>query len=431
MTLGLARRTGWSLARGLAFSLLFAPAQNAAAASCVRLAIANPRPLWISSAAFVASLDRVGVVDPLRNSLLLINPRSGESEVFRAKALVSLEKEMVPATLNQTREGFVLAMVDQRLYWLDRELRLTGVAQRPKATAGAPRTIISAYDTVVTGTYFFSIGVTKTKDGRFRSGVFRAPLPAPGNSQILRGVPDSDYYLVGHKYLAGTEAGLGYAVLMGGKAPVIAEFSQNGRERLLDLIPAAYKRVPKLKSGSASPNTDQAVFREIESLSIPVGLYSQDNLLYLLTREPKRGVSGRTQWHLTQVDPETARVLGSMELPTSAHHLTVVNTPENWYFFEKGEVQPNGAQAIPSILVIPSLQIKARSIPSECAAAAERPALEERHLRSTNPQPRRSHTPTVSRFWGLLPPRSSLFGRDRAGRGEPPFPLSFCTEARS
>ena len=107
-------------------------------------------------------------------------------------------------------------------------------------------------------------------------------------------------------------------------------------------------------------------------MSIPVGLYGRNGLLYLLTREPKTGGGTGTLWQLFPIDPERSEVLAPIALPTNINHLTIVDSPGDWYIFEKGAVEPAGRQLIASMLVIPNSIIRSHSVPAQCRSHLSR-----------------------------------------------------------
>jgi hypothetical protein len=122
----------------------------------------------------------------------------------------------------------------------------------------------------------------------------------------------------------------------------------------------------------AGPRDASALFKEIEGLTIPVGLYGQGNMLYLLTRKPDS--QGATSWSLFQIDPQKDQVIGELRLPTKANHLTVVPSPEAWFLFEKGPVESPGAQNISSLLSIPASWI---NVPAGSPLNAANPKVNE------------------------------------------------------
>ncbi|HEY0553426.1 MAG TPA: hypothetical protein VGG20_04115, partial [Thermoanaerobaculia bacterium] len=222
----------------------------------------------------------------------------------------------------------------------------------------------SLYDELRVGDHFLGVGALKMAPKKFQFGFFRSPAADASRAALIKDVPSIDYYVVGNHHIAGLN-NRDFALLMS-PHPLILELSPTGHSRTLDVIPHEFRVLP-LKSPATGPRSDEAMYREIEGLSIPVGLYGQDqdDVLYLLTRQA--GPQGDTIWRLFQIDVDKGHVVGSpMVLPTHAHHLTAVNTAENWYFFERGVVSAAGNQAIPSMMVISNASIKARRLPVEC-----------------------------------------------------------------
>lgn len=210
---------------------------------------------------------------------------------------------------------------------------------------------------------FFSIGAVLDSSGRRQFGFFRSSMKSPKSFEFLFEHQALDYYLIGHKYLA-LSGGNGYAILMSSTADLV-EFTglKSGPPVTLDLLPKKYRHVPELQPTSLGQ--EQGPFHEIEGSTIPVGLYAQDSFLYLLTREPNPH-GGGTLWLIHQIDPWHRQLVGKMQIPTRANHLTIVNTDKDWYIFEKGAVEASGAQEIKSMLIIPNTLIRSRKLPSAC-----------------------------------------------------------------
>jgi hypothetical protein len=355
----------------LGLALMTIAVSSQAQEKCYRVDLKPPRPLWITSAAFAEALEKIAVVDPLRNNILLINPETGSVEPYNGKRLVEPGEEMLPAILNREDKGFVLTMVDQRLYRLDQNLKKVGTTENLKNSSGPRGSIASTYDSVYSGGDFLSIGAVKVAPRKFQYGFFRFPSRVPSEVTFLKD-QGFDYYLLGHKYLTGLGKDF-YAILMTpSEKPEIIQFSEDGTQRTLDVIPPPYnEKIVLLKTENDGPISEVSTFQEIEKLTIPVGLYGQaqdgrnEGLLYLLTREP---AGTRTKWNLFQIDPKGSLKTKRLTLPTTANanHLTIVPTNNQWYIFEKGPVLPFGQQQIESLLVIQTSAIKSQSVPSAC-----------------------------------------------------------------
>ena len=264
-----------------------AQAQRLSTKGCARVLLTNPEPLKISSAAYVDSLDKVAVVDPMRSNILLIDQK-GKTQIYDPKRLVNSDKDVFPAILNRMDQGFALTMTDERLYRLDRNLDKIGVEDITTPGASTQVSILSTYDFVNTGNSFFSFGAIGGADGKMRIGFFRASSTAPASPEFLLDVEETDYYLLWPGYLTGLGRDQ-YAVLMSPSKPVILRFSPDGSRHTLDVIPDRYKHAPEIKNIATGPSSEAAMYKEIESLTIPVGLFGQDEFLYLLTREPGQG----------------------------------------------------------------------------------------------------------------------------------------------
>jgi len=347
--------------RLLAFSLLLSAPAVFAGQDCSRLPISGQQPQWVSSAAYLAPMDKLAIVDPLRNKLVLLDLQGAARDYDSARLGVT-EEAMTPAIVSSTPQGLALMMVDQQVYWYGPDFKKLKVSDLAKASVGSQGKVLGTYDSVYNGNYFFSVGAVKPADGKLRVGFFRMPAADPTRFKFLTDIPAPDYYVLGHQYIT-TLHGNDYAILMS-EHPTILEFSRNGEHRVLDVIPKRFKVSP-LKTPATGPSSDEPMYREIEGLSIPVGLYHQGDYLYLLTREP--GATGSTIWRLYRIDPKQGRLVGQESvLPTSANHLTAVAGTNSWYFIEKGPVLPRGNQEVKTILTISKAAVLKHTIPSQC-----------------------------------------------------------------
>jgi hypothetical protein len=204
-------------------------------------------------------------------------------------------------------------------------------------------------------------------------GFFRAQ----GNSGLQPLLPvdkdksQADFFLLGHPYIAST-AGETFFLSMA-KHPALYRVRDGKAEKLVNALPRQYATRPDFHTPPVVTNASQAVDRlaELETFSVPVGLYAQDGLLYLLTREP--APEGKTNWWLYQIDPAgTGSTFGRVLLPTKAHHLTVIPTPDRgWMLIERGRAefdprQKNQVQKVGPIVVISNDAIRSRSPLTSC-----------------------------------------------------------------
>jgi hypothetical protein len=347
-------------------SLALAAQPSFAASDCNRLPLRGVLPQWISSAAYVMPLNRIALVDALRNKVLFVDPR-GQSQAYGGDDLGVPQAAMTPAIVNSTRDGFEVSMVDQQLYWYNSRFKRLDSQNLAKSSSDSRgNKVMGTYDSILAGDHFFSVGAVRWK-GSLRLGFFRVPTANPSKFEFLGEIPGPSYYVLGHQYITALK-GRDYALLMSNH-PVILEFPRNGPPRTLDIFKStqygSIYNVPALKTQAVGPSSDEPMYREIEGLSIPIGLYGgRDGFLYLLTRESE---AGDTTWRLFQINPITGKIVGEpMTLPTAARHLTAVLGTNSWYFVEKGSVLPAGNQEIRSMLEISNSAISRHAVPSQC-----------------------------------------------------------------
>src|SRR5215203_175430 len=356
-----ARAIGRTVVVGAVVSLALTWQQSAIAGSICTRSDLSRQLLWISSATWASNLGRLLVVDPLQNKLILVSS-TGKVEFLDDKRLVAKASEMMPALIEyaEKENSIILKMIDDRLFWLDRNMGIRKKSELANASAGAEGRIGSTYDWVAAGDYVLAYGSVK-EGGKHRFGFYRWSLQKIKNFNFVRDFQDVDYYLLGHKYLASLGSD-GYFLQMSSEGQIYrVPADGHGRAIALKAFPEDYKSIPRLRAVSAGPSSDKALFEEIEGLKIPVGLYGGfDGFLYLLTRQPRE--DRKTLWLLHQIDPRRDQVLGQIELPTSAAHLTIVPGRDNWYVFEKGPVQSASQQRIATMLTIPSSLIRSRAM---------------------------------------------------------------------
>lgn len=353
---------------GVALALVLAGAvvgqtQKATMLSCKQVPIKGSLR-WISSAVSVDS--KIAVIDPLQNALAVVG-RDGSVEAINEKRLVGSSEEMVPALITPKPGGFLLKMVDQRLLLLGQRLGVVERRNLSDVSKSAKGSIKSVYDWTTTGRYLLGVGAVKS-DGAYKFGYFRAPINSLEAFEFLDKVENLDLFLIGHNYLAGV-GNTGYYVSMADEAAIYEIPALAGaKPRKLSVFPQGYTEVPEIRNVSTGASSDEALYREIQSFKIPVGLYAQGRLLYLLTRE--RQQDDTTLWLLHQIDPVREVILGKpIPLPTKAAHLTVV-PGSTWTFFEKGPVDSLGQQRIASMLLIPAASIESHSVPTVCQSSS-------------------------------------------------------------
>jgi hypothetical protein len=327
-------------------------------AECSRVSLTSQpqRPQWISSAVWVEDKREIAAVDTLKNRINLLSP---EGEIRVAEVFPKASPNFLPAELVKGPNGYLLKMVGLPPQVLQLDQNLEPRQLNDLAKKSIPDGVRSVYQWISANGDLVGYGtVSRSGQGKsYRAGFFRTPLELNTAADLLFPYDDGDYYVLGHQYLASLGS-TAYFVLMD-QTPLIFEAPHGKKARALKAFPSDYRRAPKFKTSMAGPSDAEPLFREVEELTIPVGLYGQDKMLYLLTRRP--GEKGTTVWSLFQIDVQNDRISGELRLPTSVHHLTVVPSHGSWFFLEKGPVQGMGTQELYSILSIPTNWISSPS----------------------------------------------------------------------
>jgi hypothetical protein len=359
-----------ALASGLTLVLAGSSALAASAGSnavCYRAAL-KPRPAWVSGAAWVEERGELVVLDPFLNRLFAYTPSgaAGKLPETFAKAASKLQ----PASISAAGEaGFLVETVDGKLMPFDAKLRPKDGQTVLKEKGASGYRVGSLIQWKVIGGDIIAYG-SLLKEGAQGAqgaelGFFRLPLAqsASARLQMLKPLEDISFYLVGNSYITATRDAA-YFVAMD-KAPAIFRISARGNEvERLNAFPDEYRTRPDFHTVMRGPDSAPAHFAELETFAVASGLYAQDGMLYLLTRKPDD--KGGTTWSLYKIDPEKDRLLGKVNLPTSANLLTVVPSQKAWYLLERGRLQAGQRQDIDNLLVIDSAAIAALSLPSAC-----------------------------------------------------------------
>lgn len=335
--------------------------EKQALTDCQRVDIKVPL-LWMSSAEWISSRAEVAVVDPLQNAVIFINPQTGVGRYMASSSLNVTPRDFVPATIERVGKGYVLKMIDSRVFPLDEKFNPQPSYDLLTASVGPRGTLGSLYDFVGAEGFLLAYGAVKVPGAaRSKFGFVQIPLEAPARFNFLLEYTVGDYYLVGNHYLEG--GGLkGYFVLMGEKASIY-EVSSEGGLRKLNSFPHEFSAVPPLQTQSTGPGSDEALYRELEGYSIASGIYFQDGYVYLLTRQPS---TEGTLWYLYKIDPAHDEIKGRVQLPTRANHLSLVPADQTWVVFERGPVGAQGQQEIKSVLTISSTSVQSLRLPATC-----------------------------------------------------------------
>ncbi len=259
-----------------------------------------------------------------------------------------------------SRSGSILTSVEE-IHWHDENLSARGVIDFSR-NSGAKHGIadgyrlLAPYDWTIAGDKLVGYGFVESVSGNRFFGFFCHQLVLPRSrvapvTKLIMPFANYDFYMLGHPSI--TSIGEVAYFLYMDSYPTLFRFDTRSAMSVtvLDGLPGESKHLPDFRTRSRPPNE---VFMEIEEFNgVPVGLYSQDGLLYSLNRE-SGPVNGSTLWTLTRMRPSLDGVatLGKMELPTSANHLSLLFGPESLVLFEKGAVEENGTQKVSEMVMI-------------------------------------------------------------------------------
>jgi hypothetical protein len=328
---------------------------------CERVYFTQP-PTWTLSGVW-GSDDRLMLADPVGNTVLEYLLPSGRMVGALPKALAADFGQAKPSQIQAAGNGeLLLELTNDRLVTFSNTFRLKGrpvevVAPLGKTDAGSPETRIeSLWGWTLAGGDLLGYGDISF-DGRKRweSGVFRFPMSNPRNFDILSSSEQDSsriFYRLDMPFLTSLEHGTGYVLLMKDRLGIYR--SERGKPGLefVTALPRGLEVNPDLPDFRRKEDLP-SVMRAVEQSTMPTGLWGWDRHLYLLSRSP---AGTKTRWVLTKIDPRpgASRFVGSVVLPTQAHHLTVVPGRRWWALVEKGPVLGFGAQTIDSAVLVPS-----------------------------------------------------------------------------
>ncbi|MCP4546102.1 MAG: hypothetical protein GY835_06525 [bacterium] len=322
---------------------------------------------WIRSSIWMAEDSEIVITDPKSKKVIKL------SETGECLSDPDLVQWLEPRAVGRAIGGFIQIVAEENdipsgIRWFDQEFRPRGTSSvMPTSKPGyrGGYKIYGLYEWAVAGDQLFAFGALGSDEKSLDYdllGFFRHQLDHSGNTDkpitelVMPSGDSTDYYLLGFPYIAA----IGRVVyfLKMNKFPSLYRY---------DTVTADSLPVPLVFQGDDEPlpvidavSKTDVLFKEIEKLNIPVGLYAAKGNIYVLRREREHG--DRTLWTLMQLSITSAReasveVRGVVILPTRAEHLTLLPTPKKWFVFEGSTVE-NGKQKIRTILQIPSRWIE-------------------------------------------------------------------------
>lgn len=360
----LARRASLFLALTATALWRVAPEVNAEAinGNCYR-AWFTEKPRWIASTLARQEDPSLILVDSAQNKLLAYDQAGNSTTLgaFNTKEVVGF----IPTAISQADGGeLLLELVDGTVIQFDHDLGTAKAILSPQRKITGSIRVGSLYQWKLAGNSLIAYGSLVDDKDEVLQGFFRVPLVgvSPQIPEMLTTLQESDFYLIGNNYIT-TIGATAYYVSMGAKPAIFKASPGHGPEKLAS-FPEEFRNRPYFETKMTGPRSVAAHFAELETLAVASGLYSQDGFLYLLTRKPT--LNG-TKWTLHKIDPIGDRLIGAIDLPTSASHLSVAASRTKWFFIEKGRIRSAQQQEINSAIVINGSEILSlKTFPATC-----------------------------------------------------------------
>jgi hypothetical protein len=319
----------------------------------------------VTSGTWLADGRRLAVVDSLSERVVLYRQDGRSLGVVTGPNGEAL-RDLSPRLIKSAGQGRLLVeTAADGLVALDSRFALLRRTPLNSKSARSDLTMLGTFQWQPVGNdEVVSFSDLELKPPRWGAGFVRFSLADPASFTVLRQGsledPERLFNRLGYPFIAalGDKA---YILVMGNSTELYE--SSKGSPDLRRLTAFSSQETPDL------PSFDEwsefaGVMAAVERSAMPAGLYGWDGQLYLLSRKPAGG--GRTQWSLTRLDPESGQNLGTVVLPTTAHHLTVIPGPRAWAFLEKGPVLGRERQEIGSMLLVSAARLRGSFSGSLC-----------------------------------------------------------------
>ena len=345
---------------GMLIILLLA-SMSMEAQQCTRYELHEP-PSWVSTATYDSANGVLLIADPKMNELLRLSPVKSElsRHVFANGFKVSTVTNFGDGFIVKSREGARLLDADLKEvgsfnFKQNAEKNSTGLGSLYSNWAALEGTFLG-YGSAV------GAGIDPTRGDRdpgrgFELGFVTGTLDLEGGSvrdvKLLEATDDNEFYLLGNQYFASNNKGIFFVRMIGGYASV-ATLVADARQPIQSLasFPKGYASIPKTGDRGFGIPTFAEYFEQLESVTMPVGLFGSVDDLFLVTRE-RGGLPGSTKWLVHSIPLDSAEPIVSYTLPTAAKHITFASSDENLYLIERGHVRSWGEQSIKSVVEVP------------------------------------------------------------------------------
>ncbi len=328
-------------------------------ATCHR-ALLSRQPAWASASAAVFSEgDELLVIDQMYHKVLRYST-AGESLGTLPSAVESSLEDFLPITVKRDGANVAFELANDRMSVLDPQyMPVTQASLAAESGGVSTEAAIHVLGRLLWQPLgkdivsFNFLGTEADPQGATgQTGFVRFPVSDPADVTVLKQYPATstlkDFNRLGLEYLT-TLNGVAYTLSMEDR-----QIYRLGASAL-EPLPVDLRKVtgpaPKLPRFKLKEDY-QAVMAAVETSTMPVGIYGWGDALFVVIR---RYEQAKTTWSVMKIDPQSGRILGTVNIPTFANHLTIVPGPTRWAFLEKGPVGDwNEPQTIPSVLFVPA-----------------------------------------------------------------------------
>lgn len=354
----------------MAAALLACNVFGQSSSSC-RIAQASRLPAYALQGTWTPDGSRLVLVDPVYEQVHVYDGDSGRYRgILKPPAAID-EKAFFPVSARTLENHLVVESFPQRLLVLGERHELTDIREPLRELQEASRqdrvdsvqrkgavphsgngTVRSMFMWSFVGKDIVACGDIQKPDGSWSTGFVRFGADAPEGFKA-HAVSDFDnpewiFCRLGFPYIA--DIGDRAYVLIMNEAPGIYEIGPNGEFKRL-----AYKlrtpgpvRLPEFTTESEFVTT----MKEVEQVTMPVGLYAWENRLFVQYRRAETDADGE-RWILDEVNPTSGRLVSQATIDSSASHLLLI-PGRSWALIEKGSVLQFGDQPTQQIRLLRS-----------------------------------------------------------------------------
>lgn len=325
--------------------------------------------MWVFSGSF-SSPTQLDLVDVLNDRLLQIDASTaryldGTSSVIE-KVITRAFGDFQPSAIATDRKNqrTWIQLVGGRFLELREDNALASTA-KPTQLWGTQleenARLVAVLRWAIMGDRLVGYGNFRMSDAELKTGFYVTNLKNTSDAEVVVSYPESHqaltWYRMGYPYVA-TVGNRGYVLNVDGDLSI----GQIRREKSSDRFSLEwFAGLPEAVPSSVTlptfttPQDYIDLMEEVESMTIPAGLYGWNGRLYLLWRTKK---ADSQEWWLSEIDAESGVYLGQVKLPSTAEHVVVVPGPRYWALVDKGRIKGFGMQAVEGVTLIPSSMIE-------------------------------------------------------------------------